>query len=429
MRLQTDCGIRKEFRTVTDKMHTGSAQTSSLRDGRARLQTSGIARLSIAKLTIEKLTLATLSVAIATASLISLAPPSNAAPAVSSGAVQNILRGLKSQTEGHTPDIYQVEQQLQGHPTEAAEALVDMLDTADEGVKLRAAKLLERLAGHTDFEISDTSVKTIIGILSASDNAQVESTLLSVLGHIGPKDPTIKQTIIDKIKNSRETQIRKAAIDALATLSREERPINHKESTVILLDVLKNDSAPNIRASAAHAIGRYQDNPELTVPALIASLDDNYLKVRQAAVQALGNYHGRAYAAIPKLLSTLHEESDQSIRSNCTYALRNIDQTNQELLAEFIKLLDDPSMQSNAVSYLAQYGAKAAPAVPKLLKVLDSPDRYQRQQAARTLGAIGPAAKDALPALRAATRDPDRSLVQAATEAISQIELTASANR
>lgn len=407
MRLQLVGELRKDFRTVTSTLYTGITPCVSV---------SRVARLRVA----------TLSVAIIAASLMPLAPAAHAAPPLASGkTVQNILRGLRQEAEGHTPDIYQIEQQLQGHPTEAAEALVDMLDTADVGVKLRAAQLLERLAGHTDFEVSDASVKTIIGILTASDDAQVESTLLSVLGHIGPKDPAIKLTIIEKIKSSREMQIRRAAIDALATLSREERPINHKESTTILLEVLKNDNSPNIRASAASAIGRYQDNPEITVPALMAALDDNFLKVRQAAVQALGNFHGRAHAAIPKLLKTLHEESDQSIRSNCIYALRNIDQNSQQLLSEFIKLMDDPSMQSNVVSYLSHYGSKAAPAVPKLIKILNTSERYQRQNAARTLGAIGPAAKDALPALRAATQDADRSLVQVASEAIRQIEVTA----
>jgi HEAT repeat protein len=48
---------------------------------------------------------------------------------------------------------------------------------------------------------------------------------------------------------------------------------------------------------------------------------------------------------------------------------------------------------------LGRMGEDAAPAVPALTALLDDPDLGVRKAAARTLGQIGPEAKDAVPAL------------------------------
>jgi HEAT repeat protein len=51
-------------------------------------------------------------------------------------------------------------------------------------------------------------------------------------------------------------------------------------------------------------------------------------------------------------------------------------------------------------------GADAKDAVPQLVRLLDDPDPAVRKAAARTLGRIGPAAQEAVPALMKSLLEP-----------------------
>ncbi len=82
-------------------------------------------------------------------------------------------------------------------------------------------------------------------------------------------------------------------------------------------------------------------------------------------------------------------------------------------------LREDPSDQRDAVRALALFGPEAAPAVPELMELLESPSAFVRKEAANALGGIGAAASPALPALAAIS---DESLVgKYAANAIEQI--------
>ncbi|WP_368041094.1 adenylate/guanylate cyclase domain-containing protein [Leisingera sp. ANG59] len=63
--------------------------------------------------------------------------------------------------------------------------------------------------------------------------------------------------------------------------------------------------------------------------------------------------------------------------------------------------LADASSQRQAARALGLFGAGAAPAVPELIELLDSPSAFVRKDAANALGGIGAAAEAALPALDA----------------------------
>ncbi|MBM3983341.1 MAG: HEAT repeat domain-containing protein [Planctomycetes bacterium] len=72
---------------------------------------------------------------------------------------------------------------------------------------------------------------------------------------------------------------------------------------------------------------------------------------------------------------------------------------------------------------LPDLGPKAAPLVPDLVRMLGEKQLYFRRAAVATLGAIGPAAKDALPELKKmAAGDPRPDLKKLASEAVAKIE-------
>ncbi|MEZ4487593.1 MAG: HEAT repeat domain-containing protein [Cyanobacteriota/Melainabacteria group bacterium] len=340
----------------------------------------------------------------------------------SSDSVKKIVDMIKVCSErNQNVNVYDLEKELRNRPRQAAQALVDLLDTNNKNVQLQAASVLERLSNNPDFSISDSSLKTLIAILRGSKEPEVKASLVRVLGNIGPKNEDVKAAIIENISGDAEATTKRNAIEALAKLAQQEKPEFHRKSTEILVGILKGDDAPSLRKSAAIALSRYHNDPEIAVPALIEALNDNYLLVRTAAVQAIGNYHSGAEAAVPPLLKLLEEEPNEGIRSSTIYTLRTIGKDDQRVVDKFIELLDDPTLGRSIMSYLYYFGDRAAPAVPKLIKMLDSSDRYQRQYACRALGAIGLEAKDALPALEKATKDSDASVRSNAQTAINNI--------
>lgn len=340
----------------------------------------------------------------------------------SSDSVKKIVDMIKVYAKrNQRVNAYDIEKKLRDRPRAASEALVDLLDTTDVNVQYQSANVLRRLSSNNDYSISNDALKTLIAILRTTESPKVKATLVGVLGNIGPKNDSVKKAILEVIDGDFEVTTKRSAIEALANLARQEKPAYHIKSTKVLVRILEKNDAPALRKAAASALSRYHNDADLAVPALVGALDDNYLKVRVAAVRALGYYKAEAEQAIPKLLKMVSEESDSGIRSACIYTLKNIGKNDQRVVAKFIELIDDPQLVSNVLNYIYNFGDKAAPAIPKLVKLLDSPDRYKRQYACRALGAIGSLAKKALPSLKKAAKDSDSTVRRYATSAINSI--------
>jgi HEAT repeat protein len=82
----------------------------------------------------------------------------------------------------------------------------------------------------------------------------------------------------------------------------------------------------------------------------------------------------------------------------------------------------DATVRLNAMTGLERFRGGAKPAVPALIDILKKGQPHERWQAARTLGRIGPEARDALDALREAARDSDQTVKEAAANALKQID-------
>ena len=59
--------------------------------------------------------------------------------------------------------------------------------------------------------------------------------------------------------------------------------------------------------------------------------------------------------------------------------------------------------------------------MPALVQGLKDKDKFVRLQSAKALGSVGPSAREAVPALTAATRDDEPLVARAATEALKRI--------
>lgn len=129
------------------------------------------------------------------------------------------------------------------------------------------------------------------------------------------------------------------------------------------------------------------------VPVVAALLDTGSERTRKAAVNGLGRMKGAGVSAAPQLVGVL--QSDR-----------------------------DPEMRIAAAESLGEIGPKCAKtAVPALAKAAKD-DKWPkvRSTSLTALGEMGPAAKEAIPVLREALKDPDGWISMAARNALFRVE-------
>ena len=124
---------------------------------------------------------------------------------------------------------------------------------------------------------------------------------------------------------------------------------------------------------------------------------------------------------VPALIKAL-KDIDANTRVSATRALNLLDpEATKEAADALVYALcqdDDPSVLGNVRNALPGIGA---PAVPALIQALTKPSIMVQPRVAYVLGRMGPKARDAVPALRQASRDRNESVRKAAEWALEQI--------
>ncbi len=112
-------------------------------------------------------------------------------------------------------------------------------------------------------------------------------------------------------------------------------------------------------------------------------------------------------SAIPAIMKALKERENMAARFDAQDIMAQMGPPAIPFLIEEMKKGD--FLQDRASLTLGKMGK---PAVPELVKLLDNKDDLARGMAAQTLGIIGPAAKEAVPALIAALKNPKDDLAK-----------------
>ncbi len=104
-------------------------------------------------------------------------------------------------------------------------------------------------------------------------------------------------------------------------------------------------------------------------------------------------------------------------------AFRHLTELGEPAVPTLVRLLetDNVSVSGDALNALCALGARARSAVPDLMKGLVESDIASRRSAVMVLGCIGPAAAPAIPALTEALRSPDQNTVRVAAMALANI--------
>jgi len=156
------------------------------------------------------------------------------------------------------------------------------------------------------------------------------------------------------------------------------------------------------------------------VPALIEALDNPNSYISEGAAMALAQMGASAKDAVPALVDTLRRmNAPLMLRPRAAEALGKIGEI--ELLVQILQG-EEPDIQPYlGAQGLGAAGPAAASAVPALMEALKSSDKGMQMQAAEALGQIGPAANFAVPQLAELSHSSWNFLKRAGGEALLKI--------
>jgi len=261
---------------------------------------------------------------------------------------------------------------------------------------------------------------------------------LSALGQREALPDLIKQT------SAPDQVLRLAAIQKIRNYG-----TGAEKAIPALIRVLAMDSSDENRSEAAAALGNL--HAVSTVPPLRRALRDSSRRVRRAAADAIGQIGSPALSAVPDLLhamavgdsdflekaSGVFEQLGSGAVPSILREIRPQARKEDDLLEAALNALAGvgpaavPQLRAAlalggdratvSAGALGAYGEASAAAVPELTKALRSADPQLRWMAARALGDIGPAARDALSSLRRLENDPNETVRNLAAEAIAHI--------
>lgn len=274
-------------------------------------------------------------------------------------------------------------------------------------------------------ERGSEAVPRLIAVLEDSVDPQARQSALLALYYLPEEAGLAVSPLLDIVVDDGDEQVRRLAIYALS------RQMEHAGSVVpVLADILASSQDKGLHADAAMALGMFGSAARDASGVLGRAMHSTDPLVRARAAESIGAIGPDAADAVPGLASAV-DDDDPLVRWWATRALRKI-------------------------------GPNAAPAVPALVRVLESRDSWQPlgepipgaefferefyanlmnephcamqagdgidiararmdqfswdlappMSAARALAAIGPAAVDAIPALRAAAADERHPSVQ-----------------
>jgi HEAT repeat protein len=190
-----------------------------------------------------------------------------------------------------------------------------------------------------------------------------------------------------------------------------------KESVATLIDGLKSADEP-ARVQAIDELGARRAAAAEAVQPLSEMLNDGSAKVRAHAASALGQIGAAAKPAVPALVELL-KDPDATVRRQAVKAVMSIRPGPQVMVPLCIKLMEDsdPGVRMRILNAISDAGPQA---VPGLIAALDN--ERAAYWACLVLRDMGPAAKDAVPALAAKLEDRQPDVRREAILALAAME-------
>lgn len=270
-------------------------------------------------------------------------------------------------------------------------------------------------------EFSGAFVTDLAECLRTEKDTQVKIDVSTALGRIGrlAKAGVLPLTGLLKDPNA---DVRASAADSLGRIGPDA-----KSATAALLPLI-DDKELLVRQRAVFALGRVEpDDPEPTVAALVDILNKkNDPTTRLEAVVSLGLIGVKTVDVANAIAKTLSDESTDTRKQACLALakLGFVAKRSEQAIRQI--MIGDPDKEVRALAVralTATYATDQVELIPLLSdRLANDTDFEVRIAIAEELGSFGNSGKSAIPALRAATKDPQRKVREAAAAAIKQIE-------
>jgi len=184
------------------------------------------------------------------------------------------------------------------------------------------------------------------------------------------------------------------------------------------------DPEPSARQSSLNVLETLGPAAAPALPELVKALDDSDRFVRWGAARALGKIGGPAAPALPGLTRLLRD-SDLDLQLAAVTALEQFGPAAVPALPALVSVgqrHNAPELRVAAIHALEAIGLPGlVPAIPALAAAVADADGQVRLAAIALLGKLGPAAQEAVDALRQASMDRTPEVQQEATAALLQI--------
>jgi HEAT repeat protein len=315
---------------------------------------------------------------------------------------------------------------------------------AEAGARLKSEKALT-LDGHVGREFvveipkKGNALTRIYGVRQGGRNLYL--TLIAAGPDYGPESPPVAK-FFDSLRLEKESpaQIGKQLAEAPAGKRVElvaelrKKGAAAQEAVPVLTEVVKDTRDYMACIAAAELLGDLGPAAAPAVPALAAVLKTQH--PRKTAADN-GNIRVQVAGALARIdpkdafarevLRDCTKDPNGSVRITAHYYLLKLDPAgNAADLDELIRIWQAGGWErDDAAKALGKLGPQAAKAVPVLIEAVGGKDDPRRRSAISLLGALGPSARDALPALRALDAPPSpEDLRQAVRDACKKIEGT-----
>lgn len=302
----------------------------------------------------------------------------------------------------------------------ALEALRTVLKSTDVEVARRASDCIATIE-------RSQKINAILRVLQYDADPTKRDKAAIQLHDFGPEDhPAIVPTLI-KALDDRDLEVR---VHAAALLGIFGSPA--KDAVPRMLEILKDSNEPErMRWCMTSSLARIGHCEEQAVPVLLQLLQSKSKTLRNGAAYALGYLGQKDDRVVPALLQLFQEETEAGVQARAAGSLGKLARDPKVCVPAMVQRLQainkapprkgEYDARFIVIEALGAFGEQSAAAVPCLIEILDDRTDGDTQiilkwPTIKTLGRIGPAAREAIPALqRLAKEDPifDRDALRA----------------
>ena len=300
-------------------------------------------------------------------------------------------------------------------------ALLDALGKSvssdmSETVRLKTASIIKELKKEDLRRLAPI----LADVLKAEKSVQVKVAVATALGKTGENAKTILKGMIEALKDP-DPAVRAAVADAFGRIGFE------AAEAVPALKPLLKDADPGVRLASAFALGRVGPDAASAIPELSQALaGDTDTAVRKESARAFAYLGLDAKSTVPALAKALREDKSEEVRQQAALALGKMRGETTGVAPAMIEAMKKDADKTVRIFVTHALGDSLGDGLRAYVKdmaeqLVKEAEGDVRIALIQELGALGPAAKDALPALNMRVTDVQLSVRDEAKKAVKKV--------